>query len=67
MSKGKKPPGTKGGAKAANDAEVFDAETKRAQRRVAKTRDKLHKALQDPHMREQMVAAIRQMMRQGKE
>jgi hypothetical protein len=67
MSKGKTPSGSKGGPKAANDAEVFDAETKRAQRRVAKTRDKLHKALQDPDMRQQMVEAIRQMMRQGKE
>ena len=47
----------------ANDAEPFDAATKRAQKRVAKTRDKLAKALEDPEMRRQMVEAIRAMMR----
>ena len=55
MEKNRKPP-------PANDAEVFDAETKRAQMRVAKTRDKLSKALEDPEMRQQMVEAIRRMM-----
>lgn len=58
MAKGRKPP--------ANDTEVFDAETKRAQRRVARTRDKLTKALEDPEMRKQMVEAIRQMMHRDK-
>lgn len=56
MAKGRKPP------PAANDTEVFDAATKRAQKRVAKTRDKLAKALEDPEMRQQMVEAIRRMM-----
>ncbi len=59
MAKGRKPPPAKD---AANDAEVFDKETKRTQMRVAKTHDKLSKALDDPEMRKQMVEAIRRMM-----
>jgi hypothetical protein len=47
-------------------ADVIDAETRRTQRRVAKTRDKLSKALEDPDMREQMVAAIRAMMQKDR-
>jgi len=57
MAKNRKPP--------ANDAEVFDAETKRTQRRIARTRDKISKALEDPEMRKQMVEAIRAMMHKG--
>ena len=71
MAKGKNPPTTKGAAKdAANDggktAEIFDADTRRAQLRVAKMRDKLRKAMDDPEMRKQMVNAMRMMMQDDK-
>ena len=52
--RGKPPP--------ANDTDVFDADTKRAQKRIARTRDKISKALENPEMRQQMVEAIRRMM-----
>jgi hypothetical protein len=55
MTKRRKPP-------TAPAPEILDADTRRTQRRVAKVRDKLSKALEDPDMRKQMVAAIRQMM-----
>ncbi|TAL01680.1 MAG: hypothetical protein EPO08_09590 [Rhodospirillaceae bacterium] len=48
---------------AATGDPIFDAETRRAQLRVAKARDKLRMALDDPEKRKQMVEAIRTMMR----
>jgi hypothetical protein len=41
----------------------LDAETLRLQKRVAEIRDKLRVALDDPEKRQQMVEAIRVMMR----
>ena len=66
MSKPPKPPKTPKTPKAANELEVFDAETKRSQRRIAKARDKITKALDDPEMRAQIVAAMRRMINEGK-
>ena len=65
MNKPPKPPKTQKTPKAANDLEVFDAETKRSQRRVAKAPDKITKALDDPEMRAQIVAAMRRMFDEG--
>jgi hypothetical protein len=48
---------------AATDAPILDAETRRDQLRIAKARDKLRMALDDPEKRKQMVEAIRAMMR----
>ena len=52
--------------KAPDAPPVLDIDTKCAQRRVAKVRDKLSRAMADPDMRKQMVAAIRKMMSEGK-
>ena len=64
MSKRGKPPPHK---PPANDTGVLDAETRRSQRRVAKARDKLTKAMEDPEMRAQVVAAMRAMLNEGRE
>ncbi len=70
MSKRGKPPGKdpkkapKKASLPAND--ILDLETKRSQIRVAKARDKITKALDDPEMRAQIVAAMRRMINEGK-
>ncbi len=67
--KGKPPPkaakkATKKATPPAND--ILDPETKRSQMRVAKARDKITTALDDPEMRAQIVAAMRRMINEGK-
>ena len=52
--------------KAPDAPPILDVDTKRTQRRVAKVRDKLSRAMADPDMRKQMVAAIRKMMAEEK-
>jgi citrate lyase beta subunit len=70
MSKKGKPPGNapkKVAKKASSQAnDILDLETKRSQMRVAKARDKITKALDDPEMRAQIVAAMRRMINEGK-
>ena len=41
-----------------------DADTRRSQRRVAMLRDKIRVAMDDPNKRQQIVEAIRVMMRE---
>jgi hypothetical protein len=60
----KQPPAAPAAAQGFDQA--FDAETRRAQMRLAKLRDKLAKALDDPAMRAQIVGAIRRMLNEGR-
>jgi hypothetical protein len=64
-----KPKSGKGKRPGKNDAPPppLDAEALRLQHRVAEIRDKLRVALDDPEKRQQMVEAIRSMMRTGTE
>ncbi len=62
--RGKPPKAPKKAPPPAND--ILDPMTKRQQMRVAKARDKITKALDDPEMREQIVAAMRRMINEGK-
>jgi hypothetical protein len=55
MSKGKKPPEPK-----------IDTSDKRAARNVEKLKNKLSSAMDDPHMREQIMRAMRQLINEDK-
>ncbi len=64
MAKKKNPPKGKSGAKPAKDKVITAASESGAARRVARTRDKLAEAMQDPLTRDQIVRAIRAMMQE---
>lgn len=61
MSKSKKPEGPK-----IPPLQVDGASDKRAARNVEKLRNKLSSAMDDPHMREQIVRAMRQLINEDK-
>jgi len=61
MSKPKKPKDTK-----VPPLQIDGAADKRAARNVEQLRNKLSSAMDDPHMREQIVRAMRQLMNEDK-
>lgn len=66
--KGAKPPDKKKVAakKDAPKVAAHTADEKRAARNVANIRNKLSAAMDDPHMREQIVRAMRSLINEGK-